>query len=590
MIKDNISCLKRLWDLNGGKCILKTPVFLISITVSAALFLFSGSSVSSGSLLHTGADRVGAYEDDFITDNEAEKSSFNSDINSRFEPVFPKSFDLRKLGLVSETRTQGSYNTCWAICAVESLETQILKNEYEKSPLLSPWHLTFFTYNGENPFFSPTSDVFKAGGTNTLASAVLSRWIGPVSESKAPYNQSKSLPENMKNECEYKVTDILNLHPWISEHKKYSTEFIKELIYDKNSVSCFINSSKNYFTSDTCSFFCFSPSKVTHAVLLVGWDDNFPKENFKGNTQPQNNGAWLVKNSWGEDWGDNGYCWLSYEDKSLCEAACYFCKPSDAYESMLSYDEFGWIASISPDEAQDNTSGYMGSIYTADSPVILSAASFYTTEENADYEISIFKNINDINDPVSGTPVLNISGNEKYTGYHTVNFPADLYIEKNTSFSVVIKLKNPEYPYMIASEASSALISQNNTQSKIFFYDQSKNKPRQSFVSCDGKVWHDTCNVLYTYKYPEKLDLAEEISGLKSVKSGDVCLKVLTSSFLRGDTDSNNIIEPSDLKELLDIFFHDLKEEKKQYDVNQDNSINILDIIRLKSILNNEYI
>ncbi len=568
---------------------MKASVFLISITAFTLLFLFSGSSVLSDSTPHTQIDKVLAYEYDSSVNKFSEKSTLYSDSSDSSDTHLPESFDLRELGLVSGIRTQGNYNTCWAICAVESLETQILKNNYENDPLLSPWHLTYFAFNGENSFMSPTSDVFKAGGTNTLASAVLSRWNGPVSESKAPYDQSKTLPDTMQNECDYKVTDILNLHPWISEHKKYDTSFIKELIYDKNSVSCFINSSKNYYTSDTFSFFCSSPSKVTHAVLLIGWDDNYSKDNFKGSLRPQNDGAWLVKNSWGEDWGDNGYFWLSYEDKSLCEAACYFCKPSCFYDSMFSYDEFGWISSISPDGAQEKTSGYMGSIYTADSPVMLSAASFYTTEANADYEIFIYKNISDINDPVSGTPVLNISGTEKYTGYHTIDFPSDLYIEENNSFSAVIRLTNHNNPYMIAAEASSLLTVQNNTNSEIFFYDKSKNKPRQSFVSCDGKEWHDTYNALYTYKYPEKLEPAEEISGLRSVYLGDVCLKVLTSAFPAGDINLNGIIEPSDLKTLIDIFFNDNKEENiSLYDVNQDNIINILDIIKLKSILNSK--
>jgi hypothetical protein len=39
-----------------------------------------------------------------------------------------------------------------------------------------------------------------------------------------------------------------------------------------------------------------------HAVALIGFDD------FKK--------AWLIKNSWGESWGENGYAWISYDDKS----------------------------------------------------------------------------------------------------------------------------------------------------------------------------------------------------------------------------------------------------------------------------------
>lgn len=507
--------------------------------------------------------------------------------NSVYSSDFPDSFDLREYGLVSGIRTQGNYNTCWAICAAESLETQILKNKYEDSPFLSPWHLSYFTFSGENAFSSPSENIFKAGGTNTLAAAVLSRWIGPVSESKAPYDQSDTLPEDMKYECEYKVTDVINLHPWISKHKRYSTDFIKELIFEKNAVSCFINSDKQYYIPETYAFYCPVSSKVTHAVLLTGWDDNYPRENFNKSDMPQKNGAWLVKNSWGENWGDNGYFWISYEDKSISEAACYFCKPSETFKSMLSYDEFGWVTSISPDEAQEDPTGYMGGIYHSDTPVMLSAVSFYTTEENADYEISIFKNINDITDPVSGIQVTDFTGTEKYTGYHTVFLPSKIYLEKDSAFSVVIKIKNSEQPYMIAAEASSALIAENNRQSEIFFYDRSKNKPRQSFVSSDGVVWHDTSNVQYTYRYPEKLDPDEEISGLKAVRLGDVCIKVLTTDFTPGDTDENGQIDLIDLKILIDYFFGNSITDMQtdRYDVNRDGNTDILDIIRLKCIL-----
>lgn len=50
-----------------------------------------------------------------------------------------------------------------------------------------------------------------------------------------------------------------------------------------------------------------------HAVNIIGWDDNYSKDNFVYE-KPQNNGAWLVLNTWGSSWGNKGTCWLSYED------------------------------------------------------------------------------------------------------------------------------------------------------------------------------------------------------------------------------------------------------------------------------------
>ena len=50
-----------------------------------------------------------------------------------------------------------------------------------------------------------------------------------------------------------------------------------------------------------------------HGVLIIGWDDNYSKDNFYYE-KPENDGAWLVLNSWGTSWGNNGTAWISYDD------------------------------------------------------------------------------------------------------------------------------------------------------------------------------------------------------------------------------------------------------------------------------------
>ena len=50
-----------------------------------------------------------------------------------------------------------------------------------------------------------------------------------------------------------------------------------------------------------------------HAVSIIGWDDNYSRNNFVYE-KPEKDGAWLVLNSWGTNWGNNGTAWLSYED------------------------------------------------------------------------------------------------------------------------------------------------------------------------------------------------------------------------------------------------------------------------------------
>ena len=50
-----------------------------------------------------------------------------------------------------------------------------------------------------------------------------------------------------------------------------------------------------------------------HEVAIVGWDDNYSRTNFR-NYASIGDGAWIVKNSWGSNWADNGYFYVSYYD------------------------------------------------------------------------------------------------------------------------------------------------------------------------------------------------------------------------------------------------------------------------------------
>ncbi len=68
---------------------------------------------------------------------------------------------------------------------------------------------------------------------------------------------------------------------------------------------------------------------ANHGVLIVGWDDNFPKEKFGEN--PPGDGAWLVRNSWmtqsaaqAENMDYTGYYWMSYYNASLNDSAYAF--------------------------------------------------------------------------------------------------------------------------------------------------------------------------------------------------------------------------------------------------------------------------
>lgn len=69
---------------------------------------------------------------------------------------------------------------------------------------------------------------------------------------------------------------------------------------------------------------CFNKTKTTngsnHSVVIVGWDDTYSKNNFPASNRPSTDGAYIVQNSWGKDWGTNGKFYVSYEDLYIEEA------------------------------------------------------------------------------------------------------------------------------------------------------------------------------------------------------------------------------------------------------------------------------
>lgn len=515
------------------------------------------------------------------------------------EPVtsdFPETFDLRDYGLMTSVKTQGHYGTCWAISAMQSLEADIMKKGYDEDPDLSEWHLSYFSFIGDDVFHSSEDNVFLSGGTNTVAAAILSRWIGAAEESDAPYGESMILDKSLKYECDYQVQDVENIHSWTESHVKYPVEYLKEMVYDQKAVSVFYNSSSDYYNENTHAVCCLDPEDCApnHAVTLAGWDDNYPKENFPEGNIPENDGAWLVKNSWGEDWGDDGYFWLSYEDLSFCEGAVYSCVPGGTYSKEYSYDDLGWVSSICADPKQLSSEAYMSNVFTADTDDNISAVGFYTTENNAEYEISVYTDLKDPSDPVSGKATSVVSGSQKYSGYHTVRLEQAASVKKGSSFSVVIKIKNPTSPYSIATETSILNLRRNFISvTKSYIYVPTGSEAKQSYISIDGKTWADIASKQFTYKYPEKAGLNSKLSNLAYLTLGNLCIKAFAeepqTEISRFDINRDGAVDSADYL-IIHSYFLGLEMPEKYssevlFDLNDDGSVNISDIIAMKAEL-----
>ena len=196
-----------------------------------------------------------------------------------------------------------------------------------------------------------------------------------------------------------------------------------------------------------------------HAVQIVGWDDNIPKEYFQdaqGNS-PEHDGGWLIRNSWG-DWSYmHGYFYMSYDEGTITEVSQYQVGDADEFDHTYQYDGTGWSMSAGAEDKA--TAVPMANIFTATSDETLRAVSFYTTDANAEYSIQVYTDTNNYN-PTSGNKAYAEpqTGTEQYPGYHTVYLDEPVNLKEGENYAVVVTMQNPlGRAYPVACEMNATL-------------------------------------------------------------------------------------------------------------------------------------
>ncbi|HCR73953.1 MAG TPA: hypothetical protein DIW26_06125 [Ruminococcus sp.] len=427
-------------------------------------------------------------------------SSVNNEDNAPVDVSenLPESFDLRSEGLVSSVKNQGNYGTCWAQCAAASMETSLIA----QNPFIdiSEWQLAYFgmvsSHESDYSYGSAADDsssdtdfykLFEPGGSQSLIINNAIHWGGVSDEEKFPYGFEGIANEDYRYDSDYHVSDIYRSVENLTASENVNSQ-VKELVYDGISVTLSFLSYDGFYNSETGAY--FGDSTVTtednvwassHAVAIVGWDDNYSKENFREDMRPENDGAWLVKNSWGSDFGNNGFCWISYEDNYASFDAAYSLEYADNYDKLYENDKGlanPWDYYIS----QNTKEGYISNIFTAEENEYISAAAFFTNDNGTEYEITVYTDLQDETNPASGTEHKITSGTEKYAGYHTYDFPEAVYVEKGQKYSVAVKLANPEKNFIATASSLPTLDNADD-------YQKFRNL---SFVSLDGKTWSDS--------------------------------------------------------------------------------------------------
>ncbi|MDE2524995.1 MAG: lectin like domain-containing protein [Methanocorpusculum sp.] len=367
--------------------------------------------------------------------------------------MLPASFDLRDVHAVTPAKSQGDVNTCWAFGVVSAAESNIILKGYADAEAanLSEMHLSYFTYNRDPISIDvvipgltgllgdyvrlENATYLEAGGNEIFATFALASWLGFVNESVVPY-APRPAPVPAPS-LAYTADSYHLANSWWLDFDE--PDLIKRMLMECGAASVGYFSDDMYYRGDTFSYYCGNETKSTHSVSLIGWDDNFSRNNFL--VVPPGDGAWLVKNSWGTAFGDEGCIWISYYDTSLDSAVFYDVVPSDDYDYNYQYDG-GILPTSMPitagaGDAEITVSA--ANVFVSEGWERLSAVSFFTFNENVSY--TVFVSTGDMG--IGNTLQRVQNGTEQFCGYHTVVLENDLLLRPGQVFSVTVMMSAP---------------------------------------------------------------------------------------------------------------------------------------------------
>lgn len=344
--------------------------------------------------------------------------------------LVPAYFDLREKGRVSQIRNQGTYGTCWAFAATSALESSLLP---EEKYLFSVDNMSM-----SNSFHANQYD----GGEYTMGMAYLAAWQGPVLEKDDPYGDgvSDDTLKAVKHVQEMQIID----------GKDY--EGIKEAVFKyggvESSLYSTIRSSQDssvYYNRENSAYCYIGTEKPNHDVVIIGWDDNYPSSNF--NTQLEGDGAFICQNSWGSDFGEDGIFYVSYYDTNIGTHNVVYTRVDDTdnYDHIYQSDLCGWVGNM----GYDNEQIYGANVFQTKGNEKLSAASFYATGANTEYELYVVHDFK--NEKSFANREKLASGVVKKAGYYTVDFD-EQQLKAGEKYAIVLYVKTPGSKHPLAIE------------------------------------------------------------------------------------------------------------------------------------------
>lgn len=350
----------------------------------------------------------------------------------------PSEYSSVALGYVTPIKNQGS-NDCWAYAGISAFESKLLREGNSIGSMSAQWANVWATKRLNGTGWQRN---FYSDGYSEIMPGYLTSWYGGILESDISAVDLNSdiygdlAPSNL---TKYGTTSLRYL-------SDADPDQIKRSIMDNGgvctsyaqTVDC-MNNNISYFMPES-----YSGRFIGHSVEVVGWDDNYSKNNFGRyeNILPHNNGAWLVRNSWGNYNDLGGYFWISYEDKYIFNS--YYGKSytiDDVMEItddvMLKQNEiYGATYEFSYVAADEIT--YINRFDFSDEYNVIDKIIFEAQCVGADYDIFYIPVVNEVPDNDENNWIKLDSGKIEFSGYICADF--DDFIVPENDGAVAVKI------------------------------------------------------------------------------------------------------------------------------------------------------
>jgi uncharacterized repeat protein (TIGR02543 family) len=394
----------------------------------------------------------------------------------RFASASEAQYDPRKEAAAESALTpakdQGSLDTCWAFSAIGALEAFVEKrDDGDTDPDFSEQHLRYATSKDtEGNLYAFERPNNGYGGNANMAMAYFTRnpMSGPVSESQDAYNaltdvrSASEIGSISRAGIVTGTAELPNLSEgspgdegsgsYINQIKTLISEYGAATVSYRSGQTTSVGGGGEYHRigaaeyatcEDQYSYHYSGSDSTNHAVLIIGWDDNFPATAF--GTAPSGPGAWLIKNSWNTEYSLDdsyeSYFWMSYYTpiKGVCAITGYNDNFTDVIYDYTPKYQPSLSGSVSIDTVYD-----VNIFDCTEAGAVLNQVQVYNVNGASSYEIyAVAGETSYLSDKRILALVVEESnkvatGTFQHDGYHTIDIP-DVNLGAGKTFAIVLK-------------------------------------------------------------------------------------------------------------------------------------------------------